>query len=25
MYFDGHAGWQNARFMRVKDWREVKY
>ncbi len=24
MYFDGHAGWLNARRMRVDDWREQK-
>jgi prepilin-type N-terminal cleavage/methylation domain-containing protein/prepilin-type processing-associated H-X9-DG protein len=24
MYFDGHAGWQAARRMRVDDWREQK-
>ncbi len=25
MYFDGHAGWKNARRIRVDDWREQKY
>jgi len=25
MYFDGHAGWKNARRMTVDDWRERKY
>jgi prepilin-type N-terminal cleavage/methylation domain-containing protein/prepilin-type processing-associated H-X9-DG protein len=25
MYFDGHAGWKNARLMTVDDWREKKY
>jgi prepilin-type N-terminal cleavage/methylation domain-containing protein/prepilin-type processing-associated H-X9-DG protein len=24
MFFDGHAGWQNSRRMRVDDWREQK-
>jgi prepilin-type processing-associated H-X9-DG protein len=24
MYFDGHAGYQNARRMNVNDWREQK-
>ncbi|HYG34506.1 MAG TPA: prepilin-type N-terminal cleavage/methylation domain-containing protein [Clostridia bacterium] len=24
LFFDGHAGWQNARRMRVEDWREQK-
>jgi prepilin-type processing-associated H-X9-DG protein len=25
MYFDGHAGWKNARRIRVDDWREQKH
>jgi prepilin-type N-terminal cleavage/methylation domain-containing protein/prepilin-type processing-associated H-X9-DG protein len=25
MYFDGHAGWMNARRMKVDDWREQKW
>jgi prepilin-type N-terminal cleavage/methylation domain-containing protein/prepilin-type processing-associated H-X9-DG protein len=25
MYFDGHAGWKNARRMTVDDWREQRY
>ncbi len=25
MFFDGHAGWKNARRMTVDDWREQKY
>jgi prepilin-type N-terminal cleavage/methylation domain-containing protein/prepilin-type processing-associated H-X9-DG protein len=25
MFFDGHAGWKNARKMTVDDWREQKY
>jgi len=25
MFFDGHAGWMNARRMTVDDWREQKY
>lgn len=25
MYFDGHAGWKDARRIRVYDWREKKY
>jgi len=24
MYFDGHAGWKNARKLTVDDWREQK-
>ena len=25
LYFDGHAGWKNARMISVNDWREKKY
>lgn len=25
MFFDGHAGWKNARLMKVDDWREKKF
>ena len=25
LFFDGHAGWKNARLMTVDDWRERKY
>jgi prepilin-type N-terminal cleavage/methylation domain-containing protein/prepilin-type processing-associated H-X9-DG protein len=25
LYFDGHAGWKNARRIKVDDWREQKY
>ena len=24
MFFDGHAGWMNARRMTVNDWRDVR-